>query len=84
MHSYSCGRDYCDAKEIMGVADAMAENGMRALGYQYINMDGLWFWIRPILILQRMHSLTLLLADCWADYRDDQGNIVPDPNRFPK
>ena len=39
--SYSCGRDYCNDKEIMGIADAMAENGMRALGYQYINMDGL-------------------------------------------
>ena len=24
----------------MSVADAMAENGMRDLGYQYINLDG--------------------------------------------
>ena len=31
-----------------------------------------------------MHFLFLLLADCWADHRDDQGNIVPDPSRFPK
>lgn len=24
-----------------------------------------------------------VFIDCWADYRDDQGNIVPDFNRFP-
>ena len=35
-----CGRDYCDAKEIMTIADAMASNGMKELGYEYINFDG--------------------------------------------
>ncbi len=27
-----CGRDYCDAKEIMSIADAMASNGMKEMG----------------------------------------------------
>ena len=35
-----CGRDYCDAKELMGIADAMVENGMKDAGFEYINMDG--------------------------------------------
>lgn len=55
-----CGRDVCTAKEIMAVADAMASNGMKDLGYEYINLD-----------------------DCWADYRDKDGNIVEDKHRFP-
>ena len=38
--SLSCGRDYCDGEEIMAIADAMASNGMKELGYQYINLDG--------------------------------------------
>lgn len=25
-----------------------------------------------------------LSSDCWADYRDDEGNIVPDKSRFPE
>lgn len=37
-----CGRDYCDAKEIMEIADAMASNGMKELGYEYINLDDCW------------------------------------------
>ena len=35
-----CERDYCDSKEIMSIADAMATNGMKELGYEYINLDG--------------------------------------------
>ena len=35
-----CGRDYCDAKELMDIADAMVENGMKDVGFEYINMDG--------------------------------------------
>lgn len=35
-----CGRDYCDAKELMSVADAMATNGMKDAGYEYINIAG--------------------------------------------
>ena len=38
----NCARDYCDAQEIMEIADAMAANGMRALGYEYINLDDCW------------------------------------------
>ena len=30
----------CTSKEIMSIADAMAENGMKDLGYEYINLDG--------------------------------------------
>ncbi|XP_019849586.1 PREDICTED: alpha-galactosidase-like [Amphimedon queenslandica] len=37
-----CGRDYCDAKELMAIADAMATNGMKEAGYEYINMDDCW------------------------------------------
>ncbi|XP_064390820.1 uncharacterized protein LOC135338698 [Halichondria panicea] len=37
-----CGRDYCDSKEIMSIADAMVANGMQAFGYEYINMDDCW------------------------------------------
>ena len=37
---HRCGRDYCDAKEIMSIADAMATNGMKEMGYEYINFDG--------------------------------------------
>lgn len=36
----SCGRDYCDANEIMSIADVMANNGMKEAGYEYINLDG--------------------------------------------
>jgi len=37
---HRCGRDYCDAEEIMSIADAMETNGMKDAGYQYINLDG--------------------------------------------
>ena len=37
---YRCGRDYCDAQEIMEIADAMESNGMRDAGYTDINLDG--------------------------------------------
>ena len=41
IHLYlRCGRDYCSAKEIMSIADAMATNGMKQVGYEYINLDG--------------------------------------------
>ena len=35
-----CGRDYCDSDEVKGVADAMVKNGMKDLGWEYINLDG--------------------------------------------
>ena len=39
-YDYSCAYDLCKATEIMSVADAMASNGMKELGYEYINLDG--------------------------------------------
>jgi alpha-galactosidase len=49
------------AQLIEQTADAMVANGMRAAGYQYVNID-----------------------DCWAlPDRDDNGNLVPDPTKFP-
>jgi alpha-galactosidase len=42
-------------------ADAMVADGMKAAGYQYVNID-----------------------DCWAlPNRDAEGNLVPDPAKFP-
>ena len=35
-----CGYDLCTAEEIMSVADAMSTNGMKELGYEYVNLDG--------------------------------------------
>jgi alpha-galactosidase len=55
-----CGRDYCDEGEVKEIADAMADNGMKDVGFEYIN-----------------------LADCWADHRDANGELVPAKNRFP-
>jgi alpha-galactosidase len=49
-----------DESVIRGVADAMVTNGMRAAGYEYINLD-----------------------DCWQGYRDTNGEMVADTNRFP-
>ena len=36
--------DHCniDENEIKAIADAMATNGMKAAGYQYINIDDCW------------------------------------------
>jgi len=55
-----CETDFCNEKEIKEMADAMASNGMKDVGYQYINLD-----------------------DCWAGPRDSNGNLTPDPDRFP-
>src|SRR3954452_18926265 len=53
----------CSVNEqlIEQTADAMVANGMKAAGYQYVNID-----------------------DCWAlPDRDADGNLVPDPAKFP-
>ena len=43
------------------MADRMASEGYRDLGYEYVIID-----------------------DCWlASVRDQNGRLVPDPNRFP-
>ena len=34
--------DHCYAHEIKSVADAMVEQGLDKLGYQYVNMDDCW------------------------------------------
>jgi alpha-galactosidase len=34
--------DRCYAHEIKSVADAMVEQGLDKLGYQYVNMDDCW------------------------------------------
>lgn len=44
LHGARCERDYCNDAELRAVADAMASNGMRDAGYQYINVDGRWQW----------------------------------------
>jgi alpha-galactosidase len=52
----------CNVSEdlIKTVADAIATNGMKDLGYQYVVID-----------------------DCWQVKRDEEGNIVADPQHFP-
>src|ERR1700730_1136876 len=47
-------------KVVRETADAMASNGMKDAGYQYVVID-----------------------DCWQTARDEAGNIVADPERFP-
>eukprot|EP01114_Cavostelium_apophysatum_P019478 TRINITY_DN6295_c0_g1_i1.p1 TRINITY_DN6295_c0_g1~~TRINITY_DN6295_c0_g1_i1.p1 ORF type:complete len:417 (+),score=14.15 TRINITY_DN6295_c0_g1_i1:37-1287(+) len=56
-----CERDYCWEQEIFEIADALVSNGMKDLGYNYVNLD-----------------------DCWeSTERDSNGNMQPDPARFP-
>eukprot|EP00053_Salpingoeca_punica_P007121 m.65832 g.65832 ORF g.65832 m.65832 type:complete len:421 (-) comp14009_c0_seq1:350-1612(-) len=53
--------DRCNEWELKAIAQAMLDNGMHDLGFEYINLD-----------------------DCWAaTTRDADGNIQPDPDRFP-
>ncbi len=39
--------------------------------------------IRVLLVTGAVCIMESLIVDCWADYRDERGNIVPDLNRFP-
>lgn len=41
-NSWNVFTNTLDEKMVMQMADAMATNGMRDLGYQYINMDDFW------------------------------------------
>lgn len=52
----------CNVNEalIMGIADAMVNNGLKDAGYEYVIID-----------------------DCWQVDRDENGEIVVDPERFP-
>jgi alpha-galactosidase len=57
-YSVFCG---VNAQLVEQTAQAMVANGMKAAGYDYVNID-----------------------DCWmAPSRDNAGNLVPDPTRFP-
>src|SRR6188472_1246912 len=57
-NAFGCG---VSEQLIEQTADVMAANGMKAAGYQYVNID-----------------------DCWAlPQRDQNGNLVPDPAKFP-
>jgi len=54
-------------KVVRATADTMAANGMKDAGYQYVILDDCW---------QSPITAT-------SNGRDAQGNIVPDPERFP-
>jgi alpha-galactosidase len=55
-----CGSSFNET-QIRAVADSFVANGLRDVGYNYVNID-----------------------DCWAlPQRNAQGNLVPDPARFP-
>jgi alpha-galactosidase len=55
-----CGSTFNETS-IKAVADAFVAQGLRDVGYTYVNID-----------------------DCWAlPQRNAQGNLVPDPARFP-
>lgn len=38
----TCGHDVCNEGEVKSAANAMLENGMHALGYNYVNLDDCW------------------------------------------
>ena len=65
----------------MSIADAMATNGMKEMGYEYINFDGK---AKLIATMNFRSTHLLLFSDCWADSRDSAGNIIPNKERFPK
>jgi alpha-galactosidase len=54
-------------KVVRETADTMAANGMKDAGYQYVILDDCW---------QSPITTT-------GDGRDAEGNIIPDPTRFP-
>lgn len=37
-----CENDFCNETEIRSIALAMSTNGMKELGYNYINLDDCW------------------------------------------
>jgi len=56
----NCRAEFNEAM-IKGIADLFVTSGLKAAGYQYVNLD-----------------------DCWAlPQRGADGNLVPDPVRFP-
>lgn len=63
-----CGLlDYCNEEEVREMADAIVSSGLASLSWKLSDA--------PFLVL---------LDDCWAsDTRDANGNLQPDPTRFP-
>jgi alpha-galactosidase len=59
-NSTNCRAEFNEAM-VKGIADIFVDKGLKAAGYQYVNLD-----------------------DCWAlSERNADGNLVPDPVRFP-
>jgi alpha-galactosidase len=59
-NSTHCRGDFNEAM-IKGIADIFVSKGLKAAGYEYVNLD-----------------------DCWAQpKRNAEGNLVPNPTRFP-
>ena len=38
----TCGHDICNEAEVRSVAQALQDNGMQALGWNYVNLDDCW------------------------------------------
>ncbi|MEV0097209.1 NPCBM/NEW2 domain-containing protein [Streptomyces sp. NPDC050738] len=59
-NSTGCRAEFNESM-VKGIADIFVDKGLKAAGYQYVNLD-----------------------DCWAlPQRDANGELVPDPVRFP-
>mmetsp|Transcript_10672 Transcript_10672/g.13266 ORF Transcript_10672/g.13266 Transcript_10672/m.13266 type:complete len:440 (+) Transcript_10672:297-1616(+) len=67
-----CGSDVCSYTEVITVAQAMIDNGMHELGWNYLNLDDCWeaCW--------RSDFNESDPVETW-----DKGNIIPAPERFP-
>jgi alpha-galactosidase len=63
-NSTGCRADFNEAM-VLGIIDIFVNQGLRDVGYKYVNLD-----------------------DCWAvpapNSRDANGNLKPDPTRFPR
>jgi alpha-galactosidase len=66
-----CG-DTFNETLVKGIADAFVQHGLRELGYQYVNIDDCWARPKPG-----------SASDTTQTGRDANGNLVPDPARFP-
>ena len=40
--NFICVDDYCSEHEVKSIASAISQNGMKELGYTYINLDDCW------------------------------------------
>lgn len=69
----SCGHDVCNEDEVKAAAQAMAANGMQALGYNYVNLVGLsyTFALHRIVCcachsMVTHHSATMTMPCCYS------------------